>query len=70
MVLISSMACITAVKLSELPRFAIGTVRTVEATSGDDPIARRLADLGFEKGKTGIDAESLAKVILKAKTYL
>ena len=30
----------------------------------------RLADLGFEKGKTGIDAESLAKVILKAKTYL
>ncbi len=30
----------------------------------------RLADLGFEKGKTEIDAESLAKVILKAKTYL
>ncbi len=30
----------------------------------------RLADLGFEKGKTEVDAESIAKVTLKAKTYL
>ena len=29
----------------------------------------RLADLGFEKGKTEVDAESIAKVTLKAKTY-
>ena len=52
MVLISSMSCITAVKLSDLPRFVVGTVRTVEAVSGDDPIARRLADLGFVPGET------------------
>lgn len=52
MVLISSMACITAVKLSELPRFATGTVRTVEAIGDDDPIARRLSDLGFVPGET------------------
>jgi uncharacterized metal-binding protein len=30
----------------------------------------RLADLGFEKGKTEVDAESISKVTLKAKTYL
>jgi uncharacterized metal-binding protein len=30
----------------------------------------RLADLGFEKGKTEVDAETLTKVIEKAKTYL
>ncbi len=52
MVLISSMACITAVKLSDLPRFSTGTVRTVEAIGADDPIARRLADLGFVPGET------------------
>ena len=39
-------------KLSDLPRFVAGTVRTVEAVSGDDPIARRLADLGFVPGET------------------
>lgn len=52
MVLISSMACITAVKLSDLSRFSTGTVRTVEAIGADDPIARRLADLGFVPGET------------------
>jgi uncharacterized metal-binding protein len=30
----------------------------------------RLADLGFEKGKTEVDAGAIAKVIQKAKTYL
>lgn len=30
----------------------------------------RLADLGFEKGKTEVDAESIAKVTRKAITYL
>jgi len=30
----------------------------------------RLADLGFDKGKTEVDAESIAKVTWKAKTYL
>ena len=30
----------------------------------------RLADLGFEKGKTEVDAESIAKVTQKAKAYL
>jgi uncharacterized metal-binding protein len=30
----------------------------------------RLADLGFEKGKTEVDAESIAKVTREAKTYL
>ena len=30
----------------------------------------RLTDLGFEKGKTEVDTESIAKVIEKAKTYL
>jgi uncharacterized metal-binding protein len=30
----------------------------------------RLADLGFEKGKTEVDAGAIAKVIEKAKTYL
>ncbi|HCT41356.1 MAG TPA: ferrous iron transport protein A [Moraxellaceae bacterium] len=39
-------------KLSDLPRFVVGTVRTVEAVGADDPIARRLADLGFVPGET------------------
>jgi uncharacterized metal-binding protein len=30
----------------------------------------RLADLGFEKGKTEVDAGAIAMVIEKAKTYL
>jgi uncharacterized metal-binding protein len=30
----------------------------------------RITDLGFEKGKTEVDAESIAKVILKAKSCL
>ena len=30
----------------------------------------RLADLGFEKGKTEVDAGAIAKVTQKAKTYL
>lgn len=39
-------------KLSDLPRYASGTVRAVEATSAGDPIARRLAELGFVPGET------------------
>jgi len=52
MVLITSLASITAMKLSELPRLATATVRIVEAVSASDPIARRLADLGFVPGET------------------
>lgn len=52
MVLITPLASIIAMKLSELPRLATGTVRTVEAVSACDPIARRLADLGFVPGET------------------
>ena len=39
-------------KLSELPRFASGIVRSVEPLTADDAIARRLADLGFVPGET------------------
>lgn len=39
-------------KLSELPRFASGIVRSVEPLAADDAIARRLADLGFVPGET------------------
>lgn len=52
MVLIFSLACISAMKLSDLPRYASGTVRAVEALSAGDPIARRLAELGFVPGET------------------
>lgn len=52
MVLIFSLACINAMKLSELPRFASGIVRVVEPLTADDPIARRLSDLGFVPGET------------------
>lgn len=39
-------------RLSELPRHASATVRAVEATRADDPIARRLAEIGFVPGET------------------
>jgi ferrous iron transport protein A len=51
-VLISYSACIYAMKLSDLPRYASGTVRAVEAVDAGDPIARRLAELGFVPGET------------------
>ncbi len=40
------------VRLSELPRYATAIVRHVEAAYDADPIARRLADLGFVPGET------------------
>jgi len=40
------------VRLSELPRYATAIVQQVEAAYDDDPIARRLADLGFVPGET------------------
>jgi ferrous iron transport protein A len=40
------------VRLSELPRHASATVRAVEPTSAADPIARRLAEIGFVPGET------------------
>ena len=52
MVLILSLASISAMKLSDLPRYASGTVSAVEAISVGDPIARRLAELGFVPGET------------------
>ncbi|MES2919774.1 MAG: FeoA family protein [Pseudomonadota bacterium] len=39
-------------RLSELPRHASATVRAIEATRADDPIARRLAELGFVPGES------------------
>lgn len=39
-------------RLSELPRYATAIVQQVEAAYDDDPIARRLADLGFVPGET------------------
>lgn len=51
-ILISFLIDMIAVKLSELKRFATGIVRTVEAVGADDPIARRLSDLGFVPGET------------------
>jgi ferrous iron transport protein A len=40
------------VRLSELPRHASAVVRRVEATQEADPIARRLAEIGFVPGET------------------
>lgn len=37
--------------LSDLPRFASATVSMVQAHSDSDPIARRLAELGFVPGE-------------------
>lgn len=39
-------------RLSELSRHASATVRAVEATRAEDPIARRLAEIGFVPGET------------------
>ena len=39
-------------RLSDLPRHASATVRAVEATRAEDPIARRLAEIGFVPGET------------------
>ncbi|HET8730457.1 MAG TPA: FeoA family protein [Moraxellaceae bacterium] len=39
-------------RLSDLPRQASATVRAVEATRAEDPIARRLAEIGFVPGET------------------
>lgn len=39
-------------RLSELPRYATAIIQHVEASYADDPIARRLADLGFVPGET------------------
>lgn len=39
-------------RLSDLPRHASATVRAVEATRAEDPIARRLAELGFVPGES------------------
>lgn len=39
-------------RLSDLPRYATAIVQHVEATYDADPIARRLADLGFVPGET------------------
>lgn len=39
-------------RLSDLPRYATAVVQQVEATHDADPIARRLADLGFVPGET------------------
>lgn len=39
-------------RLSELPRHAFAVVRRVEATQEADPIARRLAEIGFVPGET------------------
>lgn len=39
-------------RLSELPRFAAAVVRAVEPASEADPIARRLAEIGFVPGET------------------
>lgn len=38
--------------LSELPRYVSAVVRAVEAVHEADPIARRLAELGFVPGET------------------
>jgi ferrous iron transport protein A len=40
------------VKLPELKRFAAGIVRVVESVGDDDPIARRLSELGFVPGES------------------
>ena len=40
------------VLLSDLPRYASAVVRAVEAAHDADPIARRLAELGFVPGET------------------
>lgn len=39
-------------RLSDLPRHASATVRAVEAIRAEDPIARRLAELGFVPGES------------------
>ncbi len=39
-------------RLSDLPRYATAIVQHVEAAYDADPIARRLADLGFVPGET------------------
>ena len=39
------------VRLSHLPRHASATVRSIEPTQADDPIAQRLAALGFVRGE-------------------
>ncbi|MCC2639287.1 MAG: iron transporter FeoA [Moraxellaceae bacterium] len=39
-------------RLSDLARHASATVRAIEATSAGDPIARRLAEIGFVPGET------------------
>lgn len=38
-------------RLSELSQSASAVVRTVEAACADDPVARRLCDLGFVAGE-------------------
>lgn len=39
-------------RLSELPRYASAIVASVEALADPDPIARRLAELGFVPGES------------------
>ncbi|PQA35539.1 FeoA family protein [Amnimonas aquatica] len=39
-------------RLSDLPRYATAIIQRVEPTQDVDPIARRLADLGFVPGET------------------
>jgi uncharacterized metal-binding protein len=46
------------------------TKKTLEAAGFKRLNHLRITDLGFEKGKTEVDAGVIAKVIEKAKTYL
>ncbi|MEN7528768.1 MULTISPECIES: FeoA family protein [unclassified Cupriavidus] len=39
-------------RLSELPRRTVATVKSVDDTTPNDPVARRLRDLGFVPGET------------------
>lgn len=39
-------------RLSDLPRYATAVVEQVRPAHDEDPIARRLADLGFVPGET------------------
>ena len=39
-------------RLSDLPRYATAIIQRVEPAQAADPIARRLADLGFVPGET------------------
>jgi uncharacterized metal-binding protein len=46
------------------------TKKTLEAAGFKRFNHLRITDLGYEKGKTEVDAGAIAKVIEKAKTYL